>query len=307
VHGINEIRSLDVNLPKPVITEYPVYNDTGSVFLGMDQVASFTTWQTTPSVTCPYPPCINALQRPIPQLGTINSFESESSSIYNGLTVAVKRLMSRGMYFMLGYTLSKAMDDGPDALVVGRPGNVQNTYDTAAEWGPSTTDQRNRFVAAWVAEPKFRLENGSLNALSNHWKLSSVLTAGSGRPVNATIAGDPNGDGDIYNDRRPGYVRNAFVGPDYLSTDMRIMRVIKCGERVTWNVAAESFNVFNRTNARVQISDDGFYNSAGQFVAYTTTAKGKVYPGEFLLNSNFLTPTNAYAPRQVQFSLRMSF
>ncbi len=33
---------------------------------------------------------------------------------------------------------------------------------------------------------------------------------------------------------------------------------------------AESFNLFNRTNSRVQISDDGFYNSAGQFVAYST-------------------------------------
>jgi len=57
----------------------------------------------------------------------------------------------------------------------------------------------------------------------------------------------------------------------------------------------------------VQISDDGFYNSAGEFVAYSTVVKGTVYPGEFLMNSQFLTPTNAYAPRQVQFSLRLSF
>ncbi len=307
VRGVNEIRSLDLNLPNPTITDYPIYNDAGSVFLGMAQVQSFSTWQTTPSLTCPYPPCINPLQRPDPRLGTINSFESESSSTYNGVTFAVKRLLNHGMYFMVGYTLSKAMDNGPDALVLGRPGNVQNTYNTAAEWGPSTTDQRNRFVAAWVAEPKFRLQNGSLDALANHWKLSSVVTAGSGRPVNATIAGDPNSDGNIYNDRLPGYTRNAFIGPDYFSTDMRITRMIKCGERVTWNVSAESFNVFNRTNARVQISDDGFYNSAGQFVAYTTTAQGKVYPGMFMVNSGFLTPTSAYAPRQVQFSLRMSF
>ena len=307
VHGIHEIRSLDVNLPPPTIVDYPVYNDTGSVYLGMDQVASFSTWQTTPSLTCPYPPCINPVQRPIPQLGTINSFQSESSSIYNGLTVSVKRLLSHAMYFQVGYTLSKAMDDGPDALVVGRPGNVQNAYDTTAEWGPSTDDQRHRFVAAWVAEPKFKFENDRMNALANHWKLSSVVTAGSGRPVNATIAGDPNGDGDIYNDRLPGYSRNAFIGPDYFSTDLRVTRMIQCGEHVTWNLSAESFNLFNRTNANVQISDDGFYNSAGQFVAYTTTANGKVYPGQFMVNSGFLTPTNAYAPRQLQFSLRMNF
>jgi hypothetical protein len=307
VHGIHEIRSLDVNLPKPTVVDYPVYNDNGSVFLGMYAVDSFTTWQTTPSVTCPYPPCINALQRPDPQLGAINSFQSESSSIYNGMTISVKRLLSHGMYFQIGYTLAKAMDDGPDALVVGRSGNVQNSYATSLEWGPSVNDQRHRFVAAWVAEPKFHFDQGTLNTLVNHWKLSSVVTAGSGRPVNATVAGDPNGDGDIYNDRLPGYERNAFMGPDYFSTDMRITRTIRCGEHTVWTLVAESFNVFNRTNSRVQISDDGFYNSAGEFVAYSTVVKGTLYPGEFLTNSQFLTPTNAYAPRQVQFSLRLSF
>ena len=307
VHGIHEIRSLDVNLPPPTITQYPIYNDTGSVFLGMADVASFATWQTTPSLTCPYPPCINPVQRPIPQLGEINSFQSESTSVYNGMTVSVKRQMSHGMYFQLGYTLAKAMDDGPDALVVGRPGNVQNSYLATAEWGPSTTDERHRFVAAWVAEPKWQLNNGTLNALANHWKLSNVVTAGSGRPLNATIAGDPNGDGNTYNDRLPGYIRNAFMGPDYFSTDVRITRTVKCGEHAMWNLSAESFNLFNRTNARVQISDDGFYNSAGQFIAYTTTANGKIYPGEYLVNSNFLTPTNAYAPRQLQFAVRLSF
>jgi hypothetical protein len=307
VRGVHEIRSLDVNLPKPTVVDYPVYNDTGSVYLGTYAVDSFTTWQTTPSVTCPYPPCINPLQRPDPQLGAINSFQSESSSTYNGLTVSVKHLMSHGMYFQVGYTLAKAMDDGPDALVVGRSGNVQNAYATSLEWGPSVNDQRHRFVAAWIAEPRFHFDQGKLNTLANHWTFASVATAGSGRPVNATVAGDPNGDGDIYNDRLPGYTRNAFIGPDYFSTDMRITRTIACGERVVWTLVAESFNVFNRTNSRVQISDDGFYNSAGEFVAYTASVKGKIYPGEFLMNSQFLTPTNAYAPRQVQFSLRLSF
>lgn len=307
VHGVNEIRSLDRNLPKPIITEYPVYNDTGSVYLGMYDVASFSTWQTTPSSTCPYPPCINPLQRPDPRLGAINSFESESSSTYNGMTISLKRQMNHGTYFQVGYTMAKAMDDGPDALVVGRPGNVQNAYATSLEWGPSVTDQRNRFVAAWVAQPKFQLQQATLNKLVNNWMASSVVTAGSGRPLNATMAGDPNADGNIYNDRLPGYIRNAFVGPNYFSTDMRLTRSIRCGERVVWNLMAESFNLFNRTNSRVQISDDGFYNSSGQFVAYSTTVGHKVYPGQFLVNSKFLTPTNAYAPRQLQFSLRLSF
>ena len=54
VHGVHLIRSLDVNLPKPTVTDYPVYNDDGSVFLNTYyQSASFSTWQTTPSTTCP--------------------------------------------------------------------------------------------------------------------------------------------------------------------------------------------------------------------------------------------------------------
>ncbi len=307
VHGLHLIRSLDVNLPAPTITAYPVYNDTGSALLGMYDVASFTTEQTTQSVTCPYPPCINQLQRPDPQLGAINSFESQSSSIYNGMTVSVKRQMSRGMYFQVGYTLAKAVDDGQDALVVGRSGNVQDSYATSLERGPSVNDQRHRFVASWVAEPKFQFGQGVFGRIANNWKLSSVLTAGSGRPINATIAGDPNGDGNIYNDRLPGYGRNAFIGPDYFSTDMRVTRNVRCGQHATLNFIAESFNLFNRTNARVQISDDGFYNAAGQFVAYSTTVGGTKYPGEFLMNSQFLTATNAYAPRQVQLSVRLSF
>ena len=308
VHGVHLIRSLDVNLPKPTITDYPVYNDDGSVFLGMDQVASFATWQTTRSVSCPYPPCINDVQRPDPRLGIINSFESSSSSVYNGMTVSLKRQVKQGVFFRIAYTFAKAIDDGQDALVVGRPGNVQNAYATSLERGLSVTDQRNRFLAAVVVDPRpLDLGNGLLNALANHWKFSTVTTLGSGRPFSATMAGDANQDGNSYNDRLPGYKRNAFIGPDYFTTDVRLTRIIKMGTRAQMELLAESFNLTNRTNSRVIISDDGFYNSAGQFVAYSTKVAGKMYPGQFQINSQFLLPTSAYAPRQVQLSLRLNF
>ena len=161
VHGMHVLRSLDVNLPAPTITEYPVYNDTGSVFLGMYDVASFATWQTTPSATCPYPPCINPVQRPDPQLGAINSFES-------GIEQHLQRhdrfaeADNESWNVLSGRIhVAKAIDDGPDALVVGRSGNVQNSYATALERGPSVNDQRNRFVAAWVAEPNFHFDQSS--------------------------------------------------------------------------------------------------------------------------------------------------
>ncbi len=156
-----------MNLPPPTITEYPVYNDDGSVFLGtllrrriLCDMADHAFGELSLSSLH------QSRQRPIPQLGAINSFESASSSVYNGMTVSLKRQISHGMYFRVGYTLSKALDDGPDALVVGRPGNVQNSYDTSAERSFSDDDQRHRFVAAWVAEPpKFHFEPNRGSAL----------------------------------------------------------------------------------------------------------------------------------------------
>ncbi|HEY4962495.1 MAG TPA: TonB-dependent receptor, partial [Terriglobales bacterium] len=283
VHGEHLIRSLDVNLPKPKITEYPVYNDQ-SVFTGdYYSVASFATWQTTRSVDCPYPPCINDVHRPDPRLGTINSFESAASSVYNGLTLLVKGKIGKQVFVHVGYTFAKAIDDGTDALVVDRPGNVQNAYATQLERGLSVTDQRNRFIASSVYEPQsFHYEQPVLNALFNNWKVSTVFTVGSGRPINATMAGDANRDDNTYNDRLPGVVRNAYIGPGYFTTDVRIGKGFQLSERVRLTLLAESFNVTNRVNQRVDISDDGFLNSAGQFIAYSTSIGKTSYPGEFV-------------------------
>ena len=121
------------------------------------------------------------------------------------------------------------------------------------------------------------------------------------------MAGDSNRDDNIYNDRLPGAVRNAYVGPDYFTIDLRISKGFQLSERVRITLLAESFNVSNRVNERVDITDDGFLNSAGQFVSYTTTVGKTQYPGEFIKNSKFLIPTNSYAPRQVQFALKASF
>ncbi len=216
--------------------------------------------------------------------------------------------MNHGLFLRVAYTFAKAIDDGQDALVVGRPGNVQNSYAVNLERGLSVTDQRHRFVASGVFQPpKLDSEYNWLNRLGNGWQFSSVMTYGSGRPINATVAGDMNQDGNTYNDRLPGYRRNAFIGPDYFTTDFRLTRNLRTGERLSLQLLAEAFNTFNRTNAQVTISDDGFLNSAGQFVAYSTTVASKVYPGQFLKSSDFLNPNSAYAPRQVQFSVRANF
>jgi hypothetical protein len=309
VHGEHLIRALDVNLPQPTPLAYPIFDSTGSIFQGgYYTVDSFATWQYTRSLTCPFPPCINPLGRPIAQLGAIDEFQSAASSYYNGATLSINRRVSRGTYLRLAYTYAHAIDDGQDALVAGQPATVQNSYNPASERGPSVTDQRQRLVAAISAEPHpFHRAQPLLGHIFNDWKISSVVNYGSGRPFSATVAGDPNQDGNDLNDRLPGYTRNAFTGPDYTTTDLRLTKLVSVGERYKLNFIAESFNLLNRDNQRVTITSNGLVNNATTFVTNSVIANIAPYPGYYQLPTNFMKPTAAYAPRQVQLSMKLVF
>ena len=308
VHGQNLIRARDVNLPPPSIVSYPVYDETGNLLNSYYDVSSFSAWQFTSSLTCPFPPCINPLVRPITQLQAINQFEGAASSVYHGFTASVVRRMNHGLYFRVAYTFARAYDDGQDALVAGRPATVQNSYSTSSERGPSVTDQRHRFVLSGVAEPKpFGRDHTFLARVFNDWKFSGVVTYGSGRPFDARVFGDANQDGNSNNDRLPGYGRNAFTGPDYATTDLRLARRIYLSSRLRAELILESFNLLNRDNQRVEITDDGFTNTAAQFSQGTKKIGAYYFPASYQKPANFMTATNAYAPRQVQVAVKVIF
>jgi hypothetical protein len=141
----------------------------------------------------------------------------------------------------------------------------------------------------------------------NEWKISSIVTAGSGRPVNATVSGDPNQDGNYDNDRLPGYSRNAFTGPDYASTDLRLVRKIHVAQGYRLELTADSFNLFNRDNQRVEITSDGLTAEATTFVQYTVYVNGIPSPAYYQQPQNFLQPNAAFAPRQIQLGLKLVF
>lgn len=309
VHGEHLIRALDVNLPQPVASTYPIFNSTGSIFEdGFYTVDSFATWQYARSLTCPWPPCINPLGRPIAELGAINEFQSAGSSYYSGATLSINRRVARGSYLRFSYTYARAIDDGQDALVAGQPATVQNSYNPSAERGPSVTDQRQRLVAAFSLEPRFfHREHEVLGRFFNDWRMSTVINYGTGRPYNATVLGDPNQDGNDLNDRLPGYRRNAFTGPDYATTDLRITRTIPFRERYKLNLMGEAFNLLNRSNQRMAITSNGSIAAASTFVQSEVGAGTVHYPGYYKLPANFMKPNAAYAPRQIQFGLKLVF
>jgi len=308
VHGVDLIRARDVNLPPPVNVAYPVYDSSGVNFLGTYyDVASFSTWQMTPSF-CPWPPCINPLARPIPQLGAIDVFESAASSVYNGMTVSIRRQMTSGVYFRLAYTFAHAIDDGQDALVADEPALVQNSYAPNAERGPSVTDQRHRLVLSWIADPRpFHRGQEWLSRIFDDWKLAGITTYGSGRPVNVSVAGDPNQDNNDENDRLPGISRNGFLGPDYLSTDMRLTRRLYVRNRTKIDLIIESFNLLNRDNQLVTITENGLQSDSAYFVKISNELGINYFPGHYQIPSNPVSITNSFPPREIQLALRMTY
>jgi len=80
--------------------------------------------------------------------------------------------------------------------------------------------------------------------------------------------------------------RNAFTSPGYFTWDMRVSRRFALGERLRFDLIADAFNLFNRTNVAAvnQLCDP--------------TAGATCFAGQ---------PTAAYDARQFQFALKLSW
>jgi hypothetical protein len=78
-------------------------------------------------------------------------------------------------------------------------------------------------------------------------------------------------------------------------------------ERVKLDLVIESFNLLNRDNKRLLITEDGMESDSAYFEKISSELGVNYYPGHFQIPSNPLKPTNAYAARQVQLALKMVY
>jgi hypothetical protein len=121
------------------------------------------------------------------------------------------------------------------------------------------------------------------------------------------VTGDANQDGNSTNDRLPGVSRNSLVGPDYATADMRLTCRILLGDKVKLEFMAESFNLLNRDNQRVQITQDGFITNSAKFVQTSKSIGINYLPAQYRTSTSFVRATDAYAPRQVQLGLKLIY
>jgi hypothetical protein len=228
--------------------------------------------------TIDYNPVINPAtgNRPEDVVGPAGPIPGSSASIlqytsfgdtwYRGLTATLSKQFSNRYQFLGSYTLSKAEDNSTDfqsAFIPqsnGRGRNPQDPqglplgFDPDAERGPSTQDQRHRFVLSGTY-----LAPGDV-------QLSTIVTMASGRPFNILAGTDLNGDGNggaFPPDRArsnlldPGssVSRNAGTLPRQATVDARVSRRFPLRGRVRLEGIFEVFNLFNRTN--FDLTDNG--------------------------------------------------
>lgn len=224
---------------------------------------------------------------------------------YNGLTVSLNKRYSNRYQFLVSYTLSKAEDNSTDfqsAFIPQQNGRGRDPndvdglplgFDPDTERGPSTQDQRHRFVASGVYTAVGEVQ------------LSTIVTLGSGRPYTILAGADLNGDangGAFPPDRArsdpaseaSSLGRNSGTMPSQATVDLRVSRRFRFGPRVYVDGIFEVFNLFDRTN----------------YIETNNLSPAFIFgPGAYPTNPlpAFGSFTQAGPPRQVQLAVKVGF
>ncbi len=209
--------------------------------------------------------------RPNPALGAVILNKSNGQGWYNAMYVEVKRRFAGGLQFNLAYTLSKAENttgtgggDGSSTEGSFNGGRFLDQFSKISNRGISPTDQRQRLVLNGVWNMPFGKSGSGLRAqIVKGWTFSGIYNADSGRPysTNLSLPSIPftNTDGTLWNgyggvlgqgglNILPSVSRNNNIGRSTFRLDLRLGRDFKITDRLTTQILAEGFNIFNRSN-----------------------------------------------------------
>ncbi len=248
----------------------------------------------------------------LPNFVRISQFESTANSIYHAFVFQANKRFSNNFQMLVSYTVSKAIDDTPDAtsVVAFSSGDdakqVQNPFDLRDDRGISFTDIPQRLVVSWLWDLAYakNLGNPVARAILGGWSLSGILTAQSAPAYSALVSRDLNNDTNSRTDRVPGLGRNTFRGFDFVSFDPRITREIGLGERARLQLIFEAFNIFNRANFRTILLSGALPSLNATMFALATSGPNA---GKLVRRSDFGTPNETFDPRIIQLAAKIIF
>ncbi len=219
-----------------------------------------------------------------PDYGPIYLESNYGHSRYDALQVAMRARYAKAS-IQASYAYSVAKNIVNDFFT--QPSNQNNWK---ADWGYTPNDQTHVFAL------------GGVVALPWDFQVSSVIAARSAKPFNTRAGTNLDNQGGSGADRpKPGTVlpdgsvysgvRNENRAGSFISLDFRVSKIFRLGERASVEALFEAFNITNHTNFDVDsyIADVRSIPNAGAF------------------KTGFGDPTSAFAPRQAQFGLKLTF
>ena len=154
----------------------------------------------------------------------------------------------------VSYTLSKAMNNVGEFFF----SSPIDPFDLSKDWGRSDNDQRHRLVVNGTLHSRMEAPRSAWQHLTNGFQVSGMLQTYSTLPLNITsgvttiqgTAGRPIVDGEFI-------PRNAGVGSDFLSVNLRVSRAFHFNDRVQLEALGEVFNLTNRQNVLTRNANFG--------------------------------------------------
>jgi Carboxypeptidase regulatory-like domain/TonB dependent receptor len=224
--------------------------------------------------------------RPNPDYANNGQYSSVGDSNYHGLHVSFTQRPTRWGHYRVSYTLSKSMNNLGEFFF----SSPIDPFDLSKDWGRSDDDQRHRLVIHGAVQTSMAPAATAWEYLTHGFQVSGMLQAYSALPFNITsgvttvygTAGRPIVNGEFIE-------RNAGIGSDFLSLNMRVSRAIRVNGRVQLEALAEGFNLTNHRNVLTRNTNFG----AG------------AYPINPSPTFNQITAVGE--PRSFQFGIRLRF
>jgi len=135
-----------------------------------------------------------------PNLAEVEQLVGYGQSNYNALQVKVERRFSSGFYLLGSYTFSKSIDNASTTtqgdLSNGNNSLPQDSFNLAAERGPSDFNSTHRFVASYIYELPFGKGKRFMNSgdrwkeeLLGSWQVNGITVVQSGVAFSPLFSG----------------------------------------------------------------------------------------------------------------------
>jgi outer membrane receptor protein involved in Fe transport len=183
--------------------------------------------------------------RPYRGYTAINAVETIFNSNYNSLQAKFIKKFSGKSMLDVNYTWSRGLTDAQNDYSTA----PQNTYNLAAEYGPSVYNRNDIFSADGVWElPWYHAQEGVIGHIVGGWELSGLFVVNSGLPLTPTMSGSSTvnygGLTSIYNGQTNGGVASDAAGLGILGPSAASLRP---------NMVLNPNSGYNQTSLRTRL------------------------------------------------------